>query len=108
MLLASAVAVPVMHELAHTSVRWLHYLRIGIGVFIGLPFAVNFLTYRRYHLEHHRLLGRDNDPEGEHCVTSVGGYLHALFLLPVLTTLSALANGCFGRFPHYVRDDERR
>ncbi len=104
MLAYSIMAVPICHHLTHKRRSAGNTL---LGTLVGATVFVNYQVYRRYHLEHHRLVGTPDDPEGDHKIETIKQYLSQIFIEPVCSTAITHARICTSRYPSYLREHDR-
>ena len=57
-------ATTLMHEAAHGNLFKTRWLNEFVGHYLlALPFGADMISYRNYHLQHHKHAQRDNDPD---------------------------------------------
>ncbi len=81
-----SLMLPIMHEATHGSIARARVTNALIGWLAGAILLIDFATYRRLHLAHHRHTGEPKDPEAPVELKSTAGYLLHLtpyyFLIP--------------------------
>jgi fatty acid desaturase len=78
----------VLHDCIHQTLFRRPQTNRRVGAVVGLMTGIDFAAFRRLHLQHHRIYGRADDPQGGDYLGLIGARRHRI-LFHLLRPLAA-------------------